>query len=266
MQRQFTRALGIALVIFVAKSPSAAEIRSDAASALLTFPHLEVDSSRGVDTAIRLVNASADPVDVACFLENVTGHCLAAPSTTCTYDSECAGNDRCDRFHHAVTRFDIGLTGNQPLGWRLSGGRMTLPLPSNSGAIPAVPEDPFAGALRCVALDADGTPSDRNVLQGTATVERYDAGVGLLDAAAYNGIGQAAHSGAVNDDGDLTQGGPSGEYEGCPALLTMNHFFDLALDPMRSGTTILTELTLVGCGGSVWRPGPQPGLGGVAQF
>src|SRR4029453_10961494 len=140
-------------------------------------------------------------VDVACFLENVTGHCFAAPATTCTYDAECADGDRCDRVHHAVTRFDITLTGKQPLGWSVSGGRATLPLAGNSGAIPPVPEDPFAGALRCVALDADGTPSDRNVLQGTATVERYDAGIGLLDAAAYNAVGQAAHAGAVNDDG-----------------------------------------------------------------
>lgn len=266
MQRQFTRALGTALIILFAKSQSLAEVRSDAAAALLTFPHLEVDSSRGIDTAIRLVNAGAEAVDVACFLENVTGHCVAAPATTCTYDAECADGDRCDRFHHAVTRFDITLTGKQPLGWSVSGGRATLPLAGNSGAIPPVPEDPFAGALRCVALDADGTPSDRNVLQGTATVERYDAGIGLLDAAAYNAVGQAAHAGAVNDDGVLTLGGPAGEYEGCPAVLTMNHFFDLAVDPMRSGSTLLTELTLVGCGGSLWRPGSQPGHGAVAQF
>jgi hypothetical protein len=120
---------------------------------------------------------------------------------------------------------------------------------SNAGSrIPPVPEDPFDGELKCIAVNEDGTPTDRNVLKGEATVEFFDASTAtpFLDVAKYNAIGVLAMEGAVNDDNELVLGGEGAEYNGCPNVLILNHFFDFATNPV-SGNEIRTKLVLVPC-------------------
>lgn len=129
---------------------------------------------------------------------------------------------------------DCGIFG---LGECLGAGR------SNAGtAIPPTPDDPFVGELKCVQINADGTPSDRNDLIGKATIVT----AAFLDAQSYNAVGLVA--GDVGDDRVLTIGGESDgrEYSSCPSTLILDHIFDGAPDPI-DGAPVVTDLTLVPC-------------------
>ncbi len=126
--------------------------------------------------------------------------------------------------------------------------------PSNAGTrIPPVSEDPFVGELKCLATDANGTPIARNELKGEAEIETStgdDAEDGHFDVASYNGIGiqATAPTGTLITDSPLTLGpGSSGDFNGCPNVLILNHFFDDASDPIQDAFTITTDLTLVPC-------------------
>jgi len=118
---------------------------------------------------------------------------------------------------------------------------------SNAGTrIPPVPEDPFVGELRCIAIDANHTPVARNDLKGELiTTEADDE---QLDVSGYNAIGIQATGTMVDPANELVLGGPDAEYNGCPNYLILNHFFDEAQNPVPlSDTTIFTEITLVPC-------------------
>lgn len=263
--RQPIIALGVlVLLTSVSACPTLAMSHSDRAAAIINFPYLVLDSSRGVDTLLRLSNADgAAPVDVACFLENTTPHCALNPLQACATGVDCPAGDTCDIAQLAVVPFTFRLTARQPVSWNLSAGLQPLPVPA-AGSIPAAPEDPFVGALRCIAVDADGAPAARDVLLGGATLERYVSSADLLDAAQYNGIGLAAVPGSATDDGRLILGGPEAEYEGCPAVLILNHFFDGALDPVAPAATLATTLVLIPCGAELWRSNP-PDIGPVTM-
>jgi hypothetical protein len=150
------------------------------------------------------------------------------------------------------TDFRVRLTPRQPLGWLVGEGLDEFPIDgvlrvgvggsSNAGSrIPPVPEDPFIGALKCIAIDDEGNPVDDNVLKGEATLLDTEP-----DAAKYNAVGIQAIEGAVNDDRVLVLGGDEAEYNGCPNVLILNHFFDHAEDPV-NGNEIETSLILVPC-------------------
>jgi hypothetical protein len=118
---------------------------------------------------------------------------------------------------------------------------------SNAGTrIPPVPEVPFQGELRCIAIDANGDPVPRNDLKGEA-IETVVEG-GDVDVSGYNAIGIQATGASTGPANELTLGGPDAEYNGCPNYLILNHFFDGAENPVPlSETTISTELVLVPC-------------------
>jgi len=130
---------------------------------------------------------------------------------------------------------------------------------SNAGSrIPPVPERVFNGELKCIAVNDDGTPSDRNVLIGNAT--RLINGP---QVAKSNALGFRAIEGAVNDDRELVLGGPDAEYEGCPNFLILNHFFDLGGNPAADGWFSFTRLVLVPCTQDLLRQVPGTS---VVQF
>jgi hypothetical protein len=271
MRRQIVFAVLPALLVTccLVPRPLAAAIGSDQAAALITFPYVTIDSSRGLDTAVRLSNADRTaPVDVRCFLEDLSPRCVLNPAQTCINTGQCPAGDLCDEPPaEQLTQFAFRLTAGQPITWRLSAGLAALPLPANTGAIPAAPEDPFIGALRCVALEAGGTPSERNVLQGEAIHERSDAALGLLDAATYNGLGLLARPAAmIADDGKLTLGGAAGGYEGCPGVLRLNHFFDFAFDPVSNSNQLFTTLALLPCSAELWHGTPFEPTATVVQY
>jgi hypothetical protein len=247
----------IASLSLIDLGAAARAVSSDRPAAIVTFPHVVVDSANGVDTFLQLANADdSNPVDLQCFLEDTNGHC-SDDNSVCDQQADCAPAICVPGWQ--VSDFTIRLTEKQPFGWHASAGASSLPLPANSGAIPPVQENPFRGLLRCIVVDASGAPTDSNVLLGAATVERYRAGI-EIDAARYNPIGLQAIPGANNGDGELVLGT---EYESCPAVLTANYFFDFAIDPMTHSSEILSDLILVPCSGDFFFQ--QPGSR-IVQF
>jgi cysteine-rich repeat protein len=237
-----------------------AQIHSDRAAAVVSYPFISVDTARGIDTAVQLSNTSdTEVVDVRCFYTDATGHCSNAPALACSSGLDCPPGGTCvPAWNH--TDFVIHLTRGQPIGWRASTGLGSLPLPDNQGVIPPVPADPFVGSLLCIAVNAAGAPADRNVLTGEATLENYRTLPGkFLDSAKYNAIGIEAIPGAVNGDGVLVLGGPSPEYRACPLETVVNHFFDGAIEPASGASTVSTELVLVPCTQNLFDPvSPAP--------
>jgi hypothetical protein len=249
--------------------------RSDQAAAILTWPSVIAaeESFLGIgaslDTIIQVSNTSEEAVWMHCFYENANPHCTNT-GEVCYEASECCddpmlGCGLCAPGWNE-TDFRVQLTPRQPLGWLASEGMAgfstfppkafgKFPLDgvssfgiggsSNAGSrIPPVAEDPFLGALRCIAVDADGVPAERNVLKGEATL--VIQGEEFLTVGKHNAIGLKALD--VNDDNVLVLGGPEAEYDGCSQVIILDHFFDGADDPVSPGTNpVGTILELVPC-------------------
>jgi hypothetical protein len=153
--------------------------------------------------------------------------------------------------------FRFTLTALQPIVWTISDGLPvsdTFPLDGATrvgpggqynvdSAIPGVPEDPFRGELKCIVVGDDEAPVDNNSLKGEATIVDLDNTVDGVDARAYNAIGIQAIDGANDGDNTLVIGE---EYNSCPNILILDHFFDDAPEPSR-GALVRTDLTLVPC-------------------
>jgi len=241
-----------------------ADVTSDRAAAMLVWP--DIVAVETGDTEVQISNTSLESILVHCFYENANSHC-SNTGEVCRSGEECfdgEGFGRCTP-GWVETDFRLRLTPRQPLAWLASAGRQTFPLTGVGGSVgpdgssnassrvPPVPEQPFDGVLRCIAINNDGTPSDRNVLVGHTTLilseeEQYAVGKD-------NAIGLQAMQGAVNDDRDLVVGGPEPEYNGCPNFLILNHFFDGVFDPA-SGRRRMTTLTLVPCANDYLRQVP----------
>jgi len=225
-----------------------------------------------VDTIVQLTNTSEFLTKVLCFLTNTNSHCSNSPTTICTdanFHDVCPTGGLCIQGWQE-TDFHLTLTKRQPLSWSVNDGLSSLPLATmggqgsppqfNEGSIPAAPEVPFTGELTCIAVDtATELPSDRNDFKGEATTVKTIRS--QIDVAKYNAIGIKAIEGAQDGSpGVLNIGGPNAEYgvfnndvgafEGCPNVLTLNHFFDganvITHDESVEGT-VHSELTLVPC-------------------
>jgi hypothetical protein len=265
-----TAALLLSAAALRAQQPSVA---ADRAAAILVFPKIVVDTSnnagRGrLDTLIRISNTSAEPVRLQCFWMNANGHCFNAPGIIC--DPTLSPRDpRCgDSFcvpGWQETDFIVQLTARQPVAWLASTGavpcadsndpaipcfalgtRDQRPSPNNNleSRVPAVLEDPFVGELKCIAVDQNDLPAEKNVLKGEALIVRSDSG--NFDVRSYNAVGIPALLGRNNYDNVLVLGGNGAEYAGCPNVLVLDHFFDFAQDPITQ-QSIETVLTLVPC-------------------
>lgn len=161
------------------------------------------------------------------------GVCSNDPNTTCQNNRDCGTGNRC--VYPPCFPLD-GFVRHGPHGQ------------SNAGSnVPPSPEDPFIGELKCVAVDESLLPIGRNDLKGEVLIGKVDSNDGFVDVAGYNAIGIPALSGAGNRDTTLVLGGTSrgddpddpchaagtcAEYEGCPNILILDHFFDGAVDPL----------------------------------
>lgn len=289
------------LVLGVIATTGRADVASDQPAAILVFPKIVVDTSdppntaRGrIDTLIRVSNTSDDPVFIKCFYVNANGHCSNSDTICDPYDRHATGQCSVGSICEAgwqESDFVLRLTPQQPIAWLASKGAAPCTQVTSGSGIPCfpdigdgslylnraqpVPEDPFIGELKCIAVDASEVPVSRNVLKGEVELERSNTGPDMVDVAAYNAIGIPAITGAGGtvepNDGDnvLVLGGgvciggsrdqfpcaavddcPGGrcsaEYAGCPNLLILDHFFDGATDPI-SQKRITTRLTIVPC-------------------
>lgn len=242
-----------------------ADVSSTNAAAILVFPKLVASASEGVDTTIQLTNTSSNPANVRCWYVNANGHCSDDPTVICdpnrapdpSANPGVIGNP-CDPMAGSFcqpgwieTDFRMRLTPNQPVSWQISAGLPVFPLPSPGGtpggsfntdsSVPPVSEDPFFGELKCVVVGDNELPIDRNWIKGEATIGNDEGTV--LDIAGYNAIGIQAIAGANNNDNTLVLGQ---EYNPCPNIVAVDHFYDGADDPI-SGDTISTEFTFAPC-------------------
>jgi hypothetical protein len=281
--------VGLAMALAVGGvRPVAADVTSDRAAAILEWPSVVYAEASfldnvvgGIDTIIQLSNTSTDPVNVHCFYENANPHCTNT-GEVCYDAAECCnpstGCGICLPGWNE-TDFHVQITPRQPLGWLASegvSGYSTFPPKefgtfaidgvtnfgiggsSNAGSrIPPVPEEPFLGSLRCIVVDEDGIPVDRNVIKGEATWTVNATQGDFISVAKHNAVGIQAIEGAVNDDNVLVLGGPDAEYNGCPNFLILNHFFDGAEDPvLDDDNQIVTLLELVPCSEDYLRQEP----------
>lgn len=239
-----------------------ADVSSTNPAAIVVFPKIVIDTTSStthmVDTLIQLTNTASNPVNVRCFYVDANGHCSNSPFAICDPDGDPASNS-CGAAGFCVaswneTDFAFRLTSHQPIAWTASSGAPDLPLASspgpngefNSGSIPPVAENPFRGELKCVEVDDSELPTDSNDLKGEATIEDITDANGitpLVDIRGYNAIGIQAIVGQNNKDNTLVLGQ---EYNACPNILVLDHFFDDAEEPA-NGDAVRTKLTLVPC-------------------
>jgi hypothetical protein len=190
-------------------------------------------------------------VNVTCFYVNANAHCSNRPEQICRTNDDCVLGGICIA-GWIETDFAFQLTPRQPVAWKLSQGLAFFPLDgiekvgpggafNEDSAVPPAPEDPFFGELKCFQVGDDGAPIDRNDLKGEATI--VTANDVLLDARAYNAVGIQAIEGANNNDKTLNIGE---EYNDCPNILILDHFFDDAVEPINDNI-VRSDLTLVPC-------------------
>jgi len=251
--------LGVALSSHVALADTYV---SDQSAALVVYP--AIATGLGVDTEIQLSNTSTQLAAVQCYYVNVVGRCSLSDAPCIDVGqihTECPSSLDLCLPQWVETDFRIYITGRQPLAWRVSEGLQANDLPLDgvgfrgptgeinaSSRVPPLgdPSDGSLGAgeLKCYVVNGDGTPSDRNVLKGEATFVNLAANG---DAAKYNALGFRAIEGAGNGDNQLVLGGEGAEYDGCPAVLILNHFFDGAIDPATEAQAFLSFLVLTPC-------------------
>lgn len=254
-------------------------VTTNTSAGIVIWPKIKVDTDEDVDTIVQLTNTSEFLVKVHCFYVNANGHCSNDPDTVCTqatFRDDCPTGGLCiDGW--AETDFRLTLTKRQPISWSVNDGLPRLPLNDrpglgnppqfNEGNIPPAPEDPFTGELRCIQVGGtDELPIDRNDLKGEATIVDVD-GEDAIDVAKYNAIGIPAIAGeratvetAPIDPSrpelgsvgfaQLNLGGPQPNYNGCPNILTLNHFFDRASVATHASTVsgpVVSDLTFVPC-------------------
>ena len=266
---------GIGTLLCAAPQGVCADVVSDAAAAILVFPKIVVDVATPqiapplqIDTLVRISNTSDKPIFIYCFLVNATPHCINGSGSCLSSPITCTPRSDCQT-EWQERDFVAQITARQPIAWLASHGESIcegppggipaapcLPLSqttpfrgpngqTNDGSlIVPVPEDPFIGELKCLAIDANGVPVERNDLKGEAEIVRSNPG--FVDVEGYNAIGIPSVPGTNNGDNVLTLGGAAAEYSGCPNFLILDHFFDGAQDPV-SGRTVTTDLTLVPC-------------------
>jgi hypothetical protein len=244
------RVLTLAIAALLVSGPARADIASDRAAALVVYPVLIVDEVDNIDTMVELSNTSEQPATAHCFYVNARGFCSDG-SGPCFTGSDCNAGFCIPGW--AETDFVVHLTPRQPLAWRVSEGLANFPIDgvfrrgiqntSNAGSLVPPMEPPFLGELKCLVVDEEGRPTDRNVLIGGATSVQV-LGSSFIDVTKHNAIGIQAIAGANNGDNVLIIGE---EYNACPEILVMDHYFDGADSPALPGTTITGALTLVPC-------------------
>jgi hypothetical protein len=258
------------LSLAIAGSARADTVASDRAAALVVFPFILGAPDSGIDTTVQLSNTSTEPVAVHCFYVNAIGQC-SVTGDPCLETPDCPeAFDLCIP-QWVETDFDVYLTARQPIAWQAGHGLLTDDLPldgvtqagpngqSNAGTrVPPFGEDGVGeGELKCYAVNGDRTPSDRNVLIGDSTLSIRPAMSQPLDVAKYSAVGFRAIEGANNGDDELILGGPDAEYDGCPNVLILDHFFDSATDPV-SGEGIVSSVILTPCTENFLDQAPTP--------
>jgi len=246
--------LAAAAALLTAATASA-DIVSDQAAALVVYPRVISDPETTQETLIQLTNTSTLPQAAHCFYIDSTSRCSLDNDPCDALEDPCAPEQGLCLPNWIETDFDVVITPRQPLAWVASQGLAGDELPldglrffgignsSNIGTrIPPVTQ-PFVGELKCIATDGTGRPVPNNALIGHATVVITTDGNAVEK---HSAIGILAIDGDANGDNVLVLGGGENEYNGCPQVLIVNHFFDFAV-PTPDVGEVVSRLVLVPC-------------------
>jgi hypothetical protein len=248
---------GVLGSVLALASVTRAEVSTDVSGSVLVFPKVvfgpfnadsAMDPSLIRDTVIQIANTGNNMVHAECFYVNAQ-----VVNGTPIWQ---------------ITDFTIWLTRQQPTHWVASEGRAINPSdPPGSdgagidpGAIPPVPEG-FEGELKCIEVDASGTPFGGNNLKGEELIRSARG-----DVSKANAIAILANPDLVpgNPPNELTlDNSPNhdGEFNSCPNTWLLDHFVDgepnpviqefnptwCGADPAHPECPIRTFLTLVPC-------------------
>ena len=228
---------------------------------------IQISNTSDHQIAVRcyLVNANSHCSNAGATTSGFTAPLVCSTSSDCNGGSPAITGGICVPAWNEQD-FRFSLTRRQPIIWRLSEGMSSFPLdgaihvgpvdndPNLPSAlqgqpqvnidsnIPPAPEDPFTGELKCVQVDlaseqpSPGTDPDNNFagdLAGVATIVSVNGPD--VDARSYNAIGIQAIADAFPTDGNTLRLGTDGQYDGCPSILIVDHFFDGAEDPATGG-------------------------------
>jgi len=287
-----------------------ADVVADQAAAILVFPKIEVDTTDSVtnpnkpkiDTVVQITNTSPFLTRARCYYVNANGKCSNAGATDSVNTAPviCRTTDDCNpgtiRGGVCVPGweerdFQLTLTKRQPLSWNASTGLSGNDVPLTNGRtskdgqsndptnVPSVQEDPFIGELKCVQVDtATEEPIDRNDLKGEATITTV-LPLGGVDVRKYNAVGIQSTGFQDGDPTTLTLGGPDAEYNACPNVIILDHYFDSldlsgnegveshndgAGNPLVTGR-VATDLVVVPCSEDFLTQDPKYGSA-VLQF
>lgn len=244
---------GVLMSVLMMASATRAEVSTDVSGSVVVFPKVVwtgpvVDGIDTLelerDTVIQLSNTSNNMVHAKCFYVDA-------------------------RLFNGVpvwqvTDFNIWLTKQQPTHWVASQGRQVNPVDDRGsdgagldpGAIPPVPPG-FEGELKCVQVDASGTPFGGNSLKGEELIRAADGDVSKANAITILANPDLAGGDPANElrlDNSVNN---DGEYNACPNTTLLNHFVDGSNDPVvdrfnpvwceGDECPIRTYLTLVPC-------------------
>lgn len=280
-----------ACVVTLSAAANAQNAGSDEAAGYVVFPRIVVDTSGQLgpqtDTLVQITNTDLlNARAIGCTWVNATSRCGLAlagcpavpdPGVPGAQGAACDDSGDCNAGLQCVpcwseTDFQLLITAGQPVAFYASVGQ-TIPkcfgqnnpqgcLQPNEGSVLAVPSNPFRGELKCFQVDgiSDDDLAARNDLKGEATVISGDGA--SLQTAAYNAYGFQTAATASGGGGPLCLGGPLSDpcgegscglqYAGCPGVLILNHFFELAPSPLGELTSpatsfVRTSLTLTPC-------------------
>ena len=250
---------GVLVSVLALASVTRAEVSTDVSGSVLVFPKviwtgvlpdpMAKDSQNkqlSRDTVISITNTSNNMVHAHCFYVN----------------AQRIGGQPIWQ----ITDFAIWLTRQQPTHWVASQGRPVNPGDGfgndgsglDPGAVPPVPEG-FEGELKCIQVDASGTPFGGNNLKGEELIRSRTGDVSKANAIAI--LANPDLAGADPADQLLLDNSVlhDGEYNACPQTWLLNHFVDGTNDVTTethnpswcdtddNGCPIRTYLTLVPC-------------------
>jgi hypothetical protein len=221
---------GVLLGVFAFASVMRAEVSTDVSGSVLVYPkvvwtgpstnpNLQQRRQLERDTVIQISNTSNNMVHAHCFYVN----------------AQLIGGQPIWQ----ITDFAIWLSRQQPTHWVASQGRPVNPADERGsdgsgldpGAIPPVPPG-FEGELKCVQVDASGTPFGGNNLKGEEVIRSADGDVSKANALAILANPDLAGADPANElrlDNSVLN---NGEYNACPNTWLLNHFADGASDPV----------------------------------
>ena len=239
---------GVLGSVLALASVARAEVSTDISGSVLVYAKVVFD---GGNFALGQTNGLGAPIGDESFLQRDTVIQLSNTSNNVVH-AQCFYVNGANGLWQ-VTDFTIWLTRQQPTHWVVSDGRQVNPADAwasggaglDPGLIPPVPPG-FEGELKCVQIDASGTPFGGNNLKGEAVIRSFDG-----DVSKHNAVAILANPDLAGDfppNQLLLNNTPAndGEYNACPEVLLLDHAVD-GTPNTSNGTNVISALNPAAC-------------------